>query len=157
MGAVNKLRAVPTQRAMKRTGYSQRLHLIKGSLSSKKVARQAPLVAGFHKAVDGALVGVLMATALMSAFTLHWQHLWIVAFNKLESTRDLSHRLTESTAIIERHLLQETGLPKSMVPTKAANLLYLDRFQSSAKSSQNSFKNWSKFTELVQQPSNHGY
>ena len=34
------------------------LELIQGSMSPEKVARQAPILAGFHRVVDGALIGV---------------------------------------------------------------------------------------------------
>ncbi len=99
---------------------------LKRSFSSKKFSRQFPFLAGIHRAADGALIGVLVAIGLMSTLTLHWQNLWTLAFSRLESTRDLAHRLTESTAIIERHYLQEATVPLSMVPTKAADLVYID-------------------------------
>ena len=102
------------------------IELIQASLSSKKVARQSPVLAALHRAVDGALVVALLVVALMAALTLHWQHLWTIAFTRLETTRDLAHRLTDSTAMLERHLLQRKNLPERMVPTKVSNLIYLD-------------------------------
>ena len=68
----------------------------------------------------------------LSGLTLHWQHRWTVAFRQLEGTRTLSHRLTESTAMLERHLLEKTNLPSTMVPTKVSNLVYLDRPETNA-------------------------
>jgi len=102
------------------------LKLIRRSFSSGRVARQFPLLAGLHRAVDGALVGMIVAVALMSCLSLHWQHRWTIAFTRLELTRNLTNKLIESTALIERHFLQTSNLDKSMVPTKVDNLLYLE-------------------------------
>ena len=41
--------------------------------------------------------------------------------------RDLSHRLEESTAILERYFLKSASYPQSMVITKSSHLLYLDK------------------------------
>ena len=148
-------RSVTANRAVSRARSVRTLELIQGSLSSRKVARQSPVLAGLHRAADGALIGVLVAAALMSALTLHWQHRWTIAFNRLETTRSLAHRLTESTAMIERHLLVETRLPQSMVPTKVANLLYLER---SADPSGVVVSGESQLlSQLMGQPINHGY
>ena len=49
------------------------------------------------------------------------------AFERLEDTRGVGHRLTESTAMLERYLLDRTQTPRSMVPTTAEKLLYLER------------------------------
>ncbi len=102
------------------------LRLIHGSLSSKKVARQYPLLAGFHKVTDGALLGVLIGVVMMSALSLHWRHLWISAYRQLEATRDLTQKLSYSTAMLEQHLLKRTSLPLSMVRTNAEKLHYLE-------------------------------
>lgn len=96
-------------------------------MSAQKVARQSPLLAGLHRVADGSLCGVVLAVVALSGLTLHWQHRWTVAFRQLEGTRTLSHRLTESTAMLERHLLEKTNLPSTMVPTKVSNLVYLER------------------------------
>ena len=125
---------------------------IQGSLSSKKVARQAPWLAGIHRATDGALIGVLIAVTFVATFTLHWQHRWTVAFTRLEKTRSLVHRFTESTAMLERHLLQQARLPRSMVPTKASNLLYLERPLSKKAPLEGPF-----LKDLIDQPINQGY
>jgi len=39
----------------------------------------------------------------------------------------LSHRLTESTAMLERNLLEKASRPGAVVPTQVSNLVYLDR------------------------------
>ncbi len=103
------------------------LEIVQGSMPSRRLARQFPVIAGLHKAGDGALVGLLMAVTLMSALTFHYQQRWTNAFTKLETTRTLSHRLMDSTAVLERHLLDHAQVPNLMVPTKVADLVYLDR------------------------------
>ncbi|WP_392349435.1 hypothetical protein [Parasynechococcus sp.] len=114
--------AVPEQRPSGRT-----LDLIQGSMSSARVARRSPVLGSLHRVADGTLLGVLTATAVLAGLTLHWQHRWTVAFNQLESTRTLAHRLTESTALLEQHVLRGTSQPQRLVPTKASNLIHLDR------------------------------
>ncbi len=74
---------------------------------------------------------MITAAAVLSGLTLHWQHRWTLSFQRLEGTRSLSHRLTESTAQLEQHLLRRTARPSSLVPTKVANLVYLKRPESS--------------------------
>ena len=98
--------------------------LIQGSLSAKRVARRSPLLAGLHRAADGSLIGVFTAVLALSGLTLHWQYRWTVAFERLEDTRAVGHRLTESTAILERYPLAPTPTPKSKVPTTAETLVY---------------------------------
>ena len=104
-------------------------------MSAQKVARQSPLLAGLHRVADGSLCGVVWAVVALSGLTLHWQHRWTVAFRQLEDTRSLSHRLTESTANLERHLLEKASRPGTLVPTKVSNLVYLDRPQAEAPAS----------------------
>ncbi len=96
-------------------------------MSSARVARRSPVLGSLHRVADGTLLGVLTATAVLAGLTLHWQHRWTVAFNQLESTRTLAHRLTESTALLEQHVLRGTSQPQRLVPTKASNLIHLDR------------------------------
>ena len=67
--------------------------------------RKHPLLAGFHRSIDGALAGVILCAALMSALALHSQYLWTLSFSKLEMTRDLNQRLEESIANLEKHFL----------------------------------------------------
>ncbi len=133
------------------------LKFIHGSFSSKKASRQSPVLAGMHRVTDGALTGVILTVALMSTFALHWQHLWTVAFTRLERTRDLAHRLTESTAMLERHLLQSTSLPKSMVPTKAANLIYLENPYINGHQKQPGYSKSTVLNSIIYKPVSHGY
>ncbi len=105
---------------------SSRLLLLKGAFSRKRASRQSPLLSGLHRGIDGALIGALVAVAFMSALTLHWQYLWTVSFSRLERSRLLSNRLMDSTAILERHFLQNKLRPKSFVLTKTSDLVYID-------------------------------
>ena len=135
----------------------QRLHLIQSSFSSKKVSRQFPLLAGLHTALDGALFGVVISVVLMSTLALHWRYLWTVAFTRLEITRDLSHRLVDSTAMLERNMLQRENSPLRMRPTKAEDLIFLENpFLISDKSkNKKTFK--SIFNRISFHPINYGY
>ncbi len=95
--------------------------------SSKQVNRKFPIQAALHIVLDGALVGVLTIVAIMSSVALHSQYLWTKSFTKLEKTRDLNNRLFESTSILETYLLKNQKLSRSLVPTKAGDLIYVDR------------------------------
>ena len=77
--------------------------------------------------MDGTLLGLIAAVAVLAGLTLHWQHRWTLSFRLLEATRTQAHRLTESTAVMEQHLLQRSQQPNSLVPTQVANLVHLDR------------------------------
>lgn len=103
------------------------LELIQGSLSAGRIARRSPLVSGLHRLADGTLLGVFASLAVLAGLTLHWQHRWTTAFQQLESTKLLSHRLTESTALLEQHLLRSTTRPSTLVPTKVVDLIYIER------------------------------
>ena len=63
----------------------------------------------------------------MSSIALHSQYLWTKSFTELELIRDLNLRLLESTSILESYLLKNQNLSKSLVPTKAEDLIYVDR------------------------------
>ena len=63
----------------------------------------------------------------MSAVALHSQYLWTNSFTKLEIIRDLNLRILESTSILESYLLKNEKLSKSLVPTKAEDLVYVER------------------------------
>ena len=95
--------------------------------SSKQFHRKFPIQAALHIVLDGALVGVLLIVAIMSSVALHSQYLWTNSFTKLEKTRDLNLRILESTSILESYLLKNQKLSKSLVPTKAEDLIYVDR------------------------------
>ena len=131
--------------------------LIHGSFSSRRVARQYPVLAGLHRATDGALWGVLVAVLIMSGLSLHSRHLWIVAYKQLETTRDLTQKLKSSTAMLEQHLLKRASLPLSMVRTNADQLHYLENpgTISSPKSIHSGESSlWERFDSY---PVNYGY
>ncbi len=94
---------------------------------SKQVQRKFPIQAALHVFLDGALVGVLIIVAIMSSVALHSQYLWSKSFTKLERTRYLNLRILESTSILESYLLKNQELSKSLVQTKAEDLIYVDR------------------------------
>ncbi len=157
MVALARSRPVSSEHAFNKARSSGPLHLIHGSFSTKKVARQFPVLAGFHKATDGALFGVLIAVVVMSAFSLHWRYLWTVAYTRLEATRDLAHRLTDSTAMLEQHLLQQGSLPYSMVRTKASNLIYLENPGKNSRSENDISKGTSLSDRFVSNVIKYGY
>ena len=95
--------------------------------SSKEVQRKFPIQSALHIVLDGSLVGVLITVAIMSSVALHSQYLWTKSFTKLERTRDLNRRILESTSILEGYLLKNRKLSKYLVPTKAEDLIYVDR------------------------------
>ena len=101
--------------------------LLNSVFSSKQVQRKFPIQAAFHIALDGALVGILITVAIMSSVALHSQYLWTKSFTKLETTRDLNRRILESTSIVESYLLKNQKLSRDLVPTKAEDLIYVDR------------------------------
>ena len=95
--------------------------------SSKQVQRRFPIQAALHIVIDGALIGGLATVAIMSFVALHSQYLWTKSFTKLQSTRDLNRRILESTSILEGYLLKNQNLSRNLVPTKAEDLIYVDR------------------------------
>ena len=97
------------------------------SSSSKQVNRKFPIQAALHIVLDGALVGILTTVAIMSSVALHSQYLWTKSFTKLETTRELNRRILESTSILESYLLKNQKLSRSLVPTKAGDLIYVER------------------------------
>ena len=101
--------------------------LLNGVFLSKQVQRKFPIQAAFHIALDGALIGILTTVAIVSSIALHSQYLWTKSFTKLEYTRDLNRRILESTSIIEGYLLKNQNLSRYLVPTKAEDLLYVDK------------------------------
>jgi hypothetical protein len=101
--------------------------LLKSVFSSKQVQRKFPIQAALHIVLDGALVGILITVAIMSSVALHSQYLWTKSFTKLETTRDLNRRTLESTSILESYLLKNQKLSRNLVPTKAEDLIYVDR------------------------------
>ena len=101
--------------------------LLNSVFSSKQVQRKFPIQAALHIVLDGALVGLLATVAIMSSIALHSQYLWTKSFTKLETTRDLNRRILESTSILESYLLKNQNLSRYLVPTKADDLIYVER------------------------------
>ena len=101
--------------------------MLNSVFSSKQVQRKFPIQAAIHIVLDGALVGILITVAIMSSVALHSQYLWTKSFTKLETTRDLNRRTLESTSILESYLLKNQKLSRNLVPTKAEDLIYVDR------------------------------
>ena len=98
-----------------------------GFFSSKKAQRSFPVQSALHTLIDGALVGILSIVAIMSSVALHSQYLWTKSFTRLEKTRDLNRRMLESTSVLESYLLKNQKLSRNLVPTKADDLIYVDR------------------------------
>ena len=157
MAVVTRYRSISSKRGGHKSTPADRLRFIQGSFSPKNIFRQYPVLAALHRVTDGALVGALIAVAMMTTLTLHWQHLWTVAFSRMEATRDLTHRLTESSAMLERHLLESTSLPMSMVPTKPVNLLYLNSPYVLTHPKADEKRKFLDIKRLVYNPVNHGY
>ena len=101
--------------------------MLNSVFSSKQVQRKFPIQAALHIVLDGALVGILITVAIMSSVALHSQYLWTKSFTKLETTRDLNRKTLESTSILESYLLKNQKLSRNLVPTKAEDLIYVDR------------------------------
>ena len=101
--------------------------MLNSVFSSKQVQRKFPIQAALHIVLDGALVGILITVAIMSSVAMHSQYLWTKSFTKLENTRDLNRRILESTSILESYLLKNQKLSRNLVPTKAEDLIYVDR------------------------------
>ena len=156
MVAVPQSQPSSAQRPASRRPVSRRpFEVIQGSLSARRVARKSPLLAGLHRTADGSLIGVFAAVLVLSGLTLHWQHRWTLAFRQLEMTREQAHRLTESTAMLERHLLERSQTPKQMVPTTVANLVYLDR--PSSASTKPGIDHLAMLGSLMERTIHHGY
>lgn len=105
--------------------FERPLALIEGSLSARKVVRQAPWLAGLHRITDGALVGLGLSMLGLSALTLHWQNQWGSSYRALEATQVLEHRLQESAALLEQHHLGAVRKPGLLVPTSSDQLVHL--------------------------------
>ena len=85
----------------------------------------------------------------MSSVALHSQYLWTSSFTKLEKTRDLNRRILESTSILESYLLKNQKLSRYLVPTKAEDLIYVDRPKPEESKKLFDVKFKSKFLEKI--------
>ena len=101
------------------------LHLIEGSLSARKIERQAPWLAGLHRISSGALVGLGLSMLGLSALTLHWQNQWAHSFSQLQASKTLEHRMQESSALLEQHHLSLVRRPGLLEPTSSDKLIHL--------------------------------
>ena len=110
------------------------LQLLQGSLSGRKVERRSPLLAGFHRAADGTLVGLGLCMLTLSGLTLHWQTQWGRNYEQLEASQGLGQRMQESAAVLEQHHLGAVKRPGQLVPTNSENLIYLPSVQKSPQS-----------------------
>ena len=106
-------------------GGRQSLELIQGSLSPRRIERQAPWLAGLHRAADGTLAGLGVCMLALSALTLHWQNQWGTGYQTLEDAQVLGHRMQESAAVLEQHHLGAMRKPGWLVPTSSEKLIYL--------------------------------
>ena len=104
---------------------SSPLSLIQGSLSARRMVRQAPWLAGLHRLADGALLGLGVSMLGLSALTLHWQNQWGTNYRGLEATQILERRLQESAAVLEQHHLGAVRKPGWLVPTSSEQLVHL--------------------------------
>ncbi len=130
---------------------------MRGYFSTKNIKRKYPLLATFHRGIDGGLIGVLLCTATVSALALHSQYLWTLSYSRLEVTRNLTHRLEESIANFERYLLKSITLPKTMVETKSSDLLYLDYPPKTNRFNLNVSSHFSFGNKFLNYPITHGY
>lgn len=119
----NGSKASPRRSAPQRLAGS--LSVIQGSLSARRVVRQAPWLAGLHRLADGALLGLGVSMLGLSALTLHWQNQWGSHYRGLEATQILERRLQESSAVLEQHHLGAVRRPGWLVPTSSAQLVHL--------------------------------
>ncbi len=123
------------RRSNPRLGQGKRaLQLLQGSLSGRKVERRSPLLAGFHRAADGTLVGLGLCMVTLSGLTLHWQTQWGRNYEQLEASQALGQRMQESAAVLEQHHLGAVKRPGQLVPTNSENLIYLPSVQKSPQS-----------------------
>ena len=129
----------------------------KNSFSAKNIFRKHRLLSGFHRSLDGALLGVIVCAALMSALALHSQYLWTLSFSRLEMIRDLNQRLEESSTNLERYFLDNIVLSKHMVQTKATDLLYIDALDNKKNSREYISKLFMGLNRFTSYPIRHGY
>ena len=129
------IQAPRPSRSSPRQGQGKRaLQLLQGSLSGRKVERRSPLLAGFHRAADGTLVGLGLCMLTLSGLTLHWQTQWGRNYEQLEASQGLGQRMQESAAVLEQHHLGAVKRPGQLVPTNSENLIYLPSVQKSPQS-----------------------
>ncbi len=138
--------------------YSQKaFSIIRSSFFRPNILKKYPLFYGLHRGVDGALLGVIVSCAFMTSLALHSQHLWTLNFSRLQLTRDLIHRIEESTALLETYFLKTSSSPNRMVHTKSAHLLYLDKPQKENTFFRDLWRNLKNKAALISYPVANGY
>ncbi|MFZ4565697.1 MAG: hypothetical protein ACOYMY_04475 [Prochlorococcaceae cyanobacterium] len=117
-----------TQVAERRLQRQQRsLEVLQGTLSARRVERQAPWLAGLHRVADGTLLAVGLTGAVLAGLTLHWQARWSSDFSDLRAAQELEHRVTESIASLEQYHLQRARRPGLLVATRSRDLVFLPK------------------------------
>ena len=121
--SLSERRSRVAQRRVQRQKRS--LELLQGSLSARRVERQAPWLAGLHRVADGALLATGVAALALAGLTLHWQGRWGRDFRNLQSAQELEHRVMESRSALEQHFLSRASRPGTLVATSSKDLLFL--------------------------------
>jgi hypothetical protein len=124
------LAASPAPRSQKRLSELRSLRLIEGSLSARKIERQAPWLANLHRISGGVLAGLGLSMLSLSALTIHWQNEWARSFAELEASKTLEHRMQEASAVLEQHHLSVVRRPGLLEPTSSESLIHLPEPQS---------------------------
>ena len=111
-----------------RTGASFRNHpgADQGSMSAGRVARRSPLLGGLHRVMDGTMLGVLAAVAVLAGLTASCNIAGRCPSTVLRDPVPLPS-LDRNPALMERHLLRVSQRPSQLVPTKVENLVCLKR------------------------------
>jgi len=112
-------------RTSRRGGSPVPLQVLQGSLSARRVERQSPLLAGFHRVTTGVLAGLGVSVVGLSALSFHWQSVWAGNYTQLQASRTLEQKLLESSALLEQHHLGAVRRPGQLVPTSSQQLLHL--------------------------------
>tara|TARA_E500000178_G_scaffold146877_1_gene146510 strand:- start:37884 stop:38414 length:531 start_codon:yes stop_codon:yes gene_type:complete len=121
--SLNDRRSRVAQRRVQRQKRS--LELLQGSLSARRVERQAPWLAGLHRVADGALLATGVAALALAGLTLHWQGRWGRDFRNLQSAQELEHRVLESRSALEQHFLSRASHPGTLVAASSKDLLFM--------------------------------
>ena len=121
--ALEQRRQAVAQRKIQRKKRS--LELLQGSLSARKVERQAPWLAGLHRVVDGGLMATGVAAISLAGLTLHWQGRWGHDYRDLQAAQELEHRVQESLSALEQYHLQQARRPGALVATRSEDLLFV--------------------------------
>ncbi len=117
--------ASPAPSSHQRLSELRSFRLIEGSLSARKIERQAPWLAHLHRISGGILAGLGLSMLSLSALTIHWQNEWARSFAELEASKTLEHRMQEASAVLEQHHLSVVRRPGVLEPTSSERLIHL--------------------------------